>query len=114
LATDERFSKNSLRVQNRDVLKGIIEDKFASLTKSQVTERLDTAQIANAQANEMQDVWAHPQLQARDRWRTINSGAGVLPAMLPPGVNSDFDYVMGDVPALGEHTQAILQELGFA
>ena len=114
LATDERFSKNSLRVQNRDVLKGIIEDKFASLTKSQVTERLDTAQIANAQANEMQDVWAHPQLQARDRWRTINSGAGVLPAMLPPGVNSHFDYVMGDVPALGEHTQAILQELGFA
>ncbi|WP_227430468.1 CaiB/BaiF CoA transferase family protein [Psychrobacter sp. I-STPA6b] len=112
LADDERFSKNSLRVENRDTLKGIIESCFAELTKSQVTERLDTAKIANAHVNEMQDVWSHPQLKARDRWRTINSSIGELPAMLPPAVNNQFEYRMGDVPALGEHTDAILAELG--
>lgn len=113
LSSDERFSKNSLRVQNRDALKAIIEQRFAKLTKAEVTKRLDTAQIANAQVNEMQDVWSHPQLQARDRWRTIKSGSSEIPAMLPPAVNNQFEYVMGDVPALGEHTQAILHEFGF-
>lgn len=113
LTFDERFSKNSLRVHNREALKTIIEESFAQLTKAEVTQRLDTAQIANAQVNEMQDVWSHPQLQARDRWRTIKSGGSEIPAMLPPAVNNQFEYVMGDVPALGEHTQAILREFGF-
>lgn len=113
IALDERFSKNSLRVQNRDILKNIIEENFAKLTKAEVTQLLDAAQIANAQVNEMQDVWTHPQLQARDRWRTIKSGSNELPAMLPPAVNNQFEYAMGDVPALGEHTQAILHEFGF-
>lgn len=113
VALDERYSKNSLRVQNRDALKSIIEENFAKLTKAEVIQLLDAAQIANAQVNEMSDVWTHPQLQARNRWRTIKSGENELPAMLPPAVNNQFEYAMGDVPALGEHTQAILHEFGF-
>jgi crotonobetainyl-CoA:carnitine CoA-transferase CaiB-like acyl-CoA transferase len=60
----------------------------------------------------MQDVWAHPQLKARERWREVGSPAGVLPAMLPPGTWDDGPR-MDPVPALGEHTDAILAELGY-
>ena len=61
----------------------------------------------------MQDVWEHPQLKARDRWREVGSPAGPLPAMLPPGT-WDEGPRMDPVPALGEHTDAILAELGYS
>jgi crotonobetainyl-CoA:carnitine CoA-transferase CaiB-like acyl-CoA transferase len=77
-----------------------------------VIERLEAAQIANARVNSLADVWAHPQLQARGRWRDVGSSAGPLPALLPPGRNTSFDYRMDPIPQVGEHTQAILQELG--
>jgi crotonobetainyl-CoA:carnitine CoA-transferase CaiB-like acyl-CoA transferase len=60
----------------------------------------------------MAGLWAHPQLQARDRWRTVGSPAGPIPALLPPGRNNTYDYRMDAVPQVGEHTQAILHELG--
>ena len=75
-------------------------------------ERLEAAQIANAQVNTMRDVWAHPQLKARGRWVEIGSPQGPLPAMLPPG-SWDVPPRMDPVPALGEHTDAILAELGY-
>ena len=61
----------------------------------------------------MAGVWAHPQLKARDRWRQVDSPAGALPALLPPGSNSAFSPRMDAVPALGEHTDALLAELGY-
>jgi crotonobetainyl-CoA:carnitine CoA-transferase CaiB-like acyl-CoA transferase len=76
-----------------------------------VVERLEAAQIANARVNTMHEVWAHPQLKARERWREVGSPAGMLPAMLPPGT-WDEGPRMDPVPALGEHTDAILAELG--
>ena len=75
-------------------------------------ERLEAAQIANARVNTMHEVWEHPQLKARDRWREVGTPAGPLPAMLPPGTWNDGPR-MDPVPALGEHTDAILAELGF-
>ena len=77
----------------------------------QVLERLEAAQIANARVNTMQELWDHPQLKARQRWREVASPAGALPAMLPPG-SWDVGPRMDPVPALGEHTDAILRELG--
>jgi itaconate CoA-transferase len=77
-----------------------------------VIERLEQAQIANARVNEMKDVWVHPQLQARERWRVVQSPVGELPSLLPPASNSAFDPKMDPIPALGEHTDAILKELG--
>ena len=112
LATDERFSSNVKRVANRDALKAIILDRFAALTAPQVVALLDAAGIANANVNEMRDVWAHPQLAARDRWREIGTPQGVIPALLPPATPDTFDARMDPVPALGQHTDAILAEIG--
>ncbi|WP_353141407.1 CaiB/BaiF CoA-transferase family protein [Limnohabitans sp.] len=112
LTTDARFDSNASRNANRADLEKIILDTFAALTAAQVIERLDVAQIANARMNTMADLWAHPQLQARERWATVGSPAGDLPALLPPGKQSAFDYRMDAIPKVGEHTQAILKELG--
>jgi len=112
LATDARFDRNALRSANRGELEAIILSAFSSLSAEQVVERLDNAQIANANMNNMADLWAHPQLKARERWTTVGSPAGDLPALLPPGKQSSFDYRMDAIPSVGEHTQAILAELG--
>jgi crotonobetainyl-CoA:carnitine CoA-transferase CaiB-like acyl-CoA transferase len=112
LATDVRFDSNAKRNAHRDDLQNIILHVFASLTTPQVIARLETANIANARMNTMADVWAHPQLQARDRWTQVDSPAGPLPALLPPGKQTAFDYRMAAIPRVGEHTEAILKELG--
>src|SRR4249920_2668250 len=85
LARDARFSGNAKRVAERTALRAIIVEVFAPLTTPQVVERLEAAQIANARVNTMHEVWEHPQLKARGRWREIGSPVGALPAMLPPG-----------------------------
>ncbi|CAN7758211.1 MULTISPECIES: CaiB/BaiF CoA transferase family protein [unclassified Variovorax] len=112
LTADPRFTANFKRVAERDALRRIIVEAFSSLTRAQVVERLELAQIANAQVNTMNDVWAHPQLKARGRWTEVGSPNGPLPAMLPPGT-WDVGPRMDPVPALGQHTDAILAELGY-
>jgi itaconate CoA-transferase len=114
LAADPRFDSNARRNENRAALQAIILDVFRALGTAQVEQRLDQAQIANARMNDMAGLWSHPQLKARERWRQVGSPAGDIPALLPPGRNDSFDYRMDAVPAVGEHTQAILQELGIA
>jgi crotonobetainyl-CoA:carnitine CoA-transferase CaiB-like acyl-CoA transferase len=112
LARDERFDANAKRHANRVALRALIVETFRPLTAARVVERLEQAQIANAQVNTMADVWAHPQLKARDRWAEVASPVGPLPALKPPGVNDAFDYRMDAIPALGQHTDALLAELG--
>ena len=112
LATDPRFDSNARRNDKREALEAIILECFASLNAEQVSARLDAAQIANARMNDMAGLWAHPQLQARARWRTVGTPAGAISALLPPGHNAAFDYRMDPVPAVGQHTDAILRELG--
>src|SRR5690606_38102858 len=113
LAADARFNSNSLRVANKEALRVLIVTAFASLSRKQVIERLEEAGIANASVNTMQDVWAHPQLAARKRWRTVDSSAGPLPAMIPPATNASFEARMDKIPALGEHSASLLGELGY-
>ena len=113
VATEERFDSNAKRNANRAELQALILEHFAALTAAQVVERLDAAGIANARVNDMAGLWAHPQLQARGRWRTVGTPAGEVSALLPPGVNSAFDYRMEAVPAVGQHNAAILAELGW-
>ena len=112
LASDARFNSNRLRHENKQLLEPLILQVFATLTAAQIIERLDKAQIANARMNNMADVWAHPQLKARKRWVDIDTPYGALPALLPPGQSDAFNYTMGAIPAVGEHTQRILDELG--
>lgn len=114
VATDTRFDSNAQRNANREALQALIVQTFAALTAAQVMERLEQAGIANARVNEMADLWEHPQLQARQRWRTVGTPQGDVPALLPPGVNSAFDYRMEAVPAVGQHNASILAELGWS
>ena len=112
LAGDARFDSNARRNANREALKAIILVAFARLNTAEVVARLDEAQIANARMNTMAEVWAHPQLNARGRWKSVDSPAGAIAALLPPGRNNAFDYRMDAIPAVGQHTEAILRELG--
>jgi crotonobetainyl-CoA:carnitine CoA-transferase CaiB-like acyl-CoA transferase len=113
LAADPRFDANSRRSASRDALRAVIVEAFSSLTAQTVLQRLDAAGIANAQMNTVADVWAHPQLAARGRWREVGTSAGRVPALSPPGMPDGFEPRMDPVPALGEHTDAILSELGY-
>lgn len=113
LAVDARYDTNSKRSAARDAVRAFIVEAFSTLTLEQVVERLDAAQIANACVNDMHAVWDHPQLKARQRWTEVVSPAGKLPALLPPGLPEGEEPGMGAVPALGEHTDAILAELGY-
>ena len=113
LAADERFASNPLRVAARAALNDIIVNTFAALTAAEVVQRLETAQIANAQVNTMAEVWAHPQLQARQRWTQVDTSVGSVPALLPPGSWSQGAPRMDAVPALGQHTDSILNRLGY-
>ena len=113
LARDVRFGSNAARVEHQDALDRIITGAFASRTGAEVIARLDTAGIANARMNTVAEFLEHPQLRARDRWRQIDSPVGPLRALVPPFNIEGLDPKMGPVPALGEHTDAILAELGF-
>ena len=113
LLTDVRFADNTARNAARTELHAIIVAAFAKLDTPQVLTRLEAADIACAQVNELRQVWAHAQLAARQRWMRIDTPTGPVRAALPPGA-SDADAVRMDaVPALGAHTAEILTELGY-
>jgi crotonobetainyl-CoA:carnitine CoA-transferase CaiB-like acyl-CoA transferase len=112
LAADPRFSSNPRRVQHRRELDAAITDAFRPLTAEQVIERLERAQIANARMNTVQELIEHPQLAARDRWCQVTSPAGDVRMLKPPFNFEGMDVPMRAIPAVGEHTDAILGELG--
>ena len=112
LPEDPRFINNSQRSANRDELKEIIEATFASFTSDQVIEKVEEAKIANARLNTMKDFFDHPQLAARNRWERVQTPSGEIQALKPPATISGINPVMNPVPALGEHTDKILAELG--
>ena len=113
LAVDARFDSNAQRNAHREELRALILGVFNALDAAQVVQRLDAAGIANARVNDMAGLWNHPQLAARQRWRSVDTPAGPVQALLPPGANSAFDYRMEAVPAVGEHSAAILAGLGW-
>jgi itaconate CoA-transferase len=114
LATDRRFRDNNARRENRRELTALIEDHFSDMTSLEVVKKLDAAGIANGRLNEPEDVWDHVQFSARDRWREVDTPGGPIRALLPPFTFTDAEAAMGDVPALGEHTDEVLRELGYA
>jgi itaconate CoA-transferase len=113
LASDNRYDTNLKRIERRAEITALIEQAFSTLTAEQAVARLDAAGIANARINTPEEVWDHAQLKARDRWREFGSPAGPLPATLPPVTISDCDARMDPLPALGEHNERILAELGY-
>jgi itaconate CoA-transferase len=114
IAGDERFASNAARVAGRAALDDVIHVALASLTAEQVVARLDAAGIANARINDVADVWQHPQLAARARWTEVGTPKGPVPALKPPAGLDGVEPRMDPVPALGEHTEAVLLELGYS
>jgi crotonobetainyl-CoA:carnitine CoA-transferase CaiB-like acyl-CoA transferase len=106
------YRTNALRSEHREALASLIAAVFAGLDSAEVLARLERAGIASGRMNDMAGLWAHPQLGARGRWSEVTSPVGPLPALLPPGRNSRFAPRMDGVPGVGEHTDAILRELG--
>jgi itaconate CoA-transferase len=113
LSVDSRFDSNARRVQNRPQLDEAIQKVFQKLTADEIIARLEAAQIANARLNTIREFVDHAQLHARKRWSTVDSPVGTLPALLPPVTMENVEPVMNEIPALGQHSDAILAELGF-
>lgn len=113
LADDPRFASNSDRCARRDELDVAIRSWCAEHDLAEIQATADAAGIGNSRYNVPSEVIAHPQLTARDRWRPVDTPNGTISALLPPPVISDFTHPMAPVPGLGEHTDAILAELGF-
>jgi itaconate CoA-transferase len=113
LATDPRYDNNTRRTAARAEVIALIEGVFAGLGGPEVVARLDAAGIANARLNDPDEVWNHPQLEARKRWRQVESPAGPIPAVLPPASFEGVEVRMDAIPRIGEHTASILESLGF-
>jgi crotonobetainyl-CoA:carnitine CoA-transferase CaiB-like acyl-CoA transferase len=111
LATDPRFDTNSRRVENGEELDEAIDGAFKDLSSEEVISRLDGARIANARMRTVQEFLDHPQLEARDRWREVDSPVGPVRALVPPVTMQGVESVMEPIPEVGEHTDAILEEL---
>ncbi|HMZ13863.1 MAG TPA: CoA transferase, partial [Mycobacterium sp.] len=114
LADDPRFATNSDRVANRAVLDEAIESWCGRHDLVEVQKVADAAGIGNARYNLPSEVLEHPQLSTRDRWRTVQTSAGPIKAILPPPIIDGYEQPMGPVPGLGEHTDAVLAELGLS
>jgi len=113
LKSDARFSSGPARQKNRAAMHTEIERVFCTLKVDDVIQRLEAADIANARLNEMSEFWRHPQLAARERWTKVGSPAGELDVLKPPVNIEGMEPRMDAIPAAGEHTAAILAELGY-
>jgi len=113
LTQDPRFVSNAMRVLHRPVLHALIAESFAGMAAAVIIARLDGAGIASARRNSVDGFLLHPQLVERDRWHTIDSPAGRVRALMPPVQMDGVEPAFGPVPALGQHTDQILGELGF-
>jgi itaconate CoA-transferase len=114
LAADTRFDSNARRVEHREQLDALLNSVFGQLPCAEIIERLEAGQIAYARQNSVHEFVDHPQLLARDRWRTVDSPAGPLRTLIPPVAMTGVEPNMQAVPGLGQHTDVILQELGFS
>ena len=113
LAGDRRFVSNGSRVAHRAALDAEIEGVFGRLPTSEILERLESARIANARLRTVRQFVDHPQLAARGRWHEVGTPVGPVRALAPPATIDGVEPVMGPIPALGAHTDAILAELGY-
>ncbi len=114
LVDHPRLVTNILRVQNRPECDAAVAELTRSWTTEDLDRRLAEVGIPAAQINDMAALAEHPQLAERDRWREVGTERGPVQALLPPMTYRDVELQMGDVPALGEHTDRLLVELGLS
>ncbi len=114
LALDARFASNSDRIKNQELLTKIILQVFSKVSSTEVILRLDQANIANARMNTISEFWDHPQLEARNRWRDLETPNGKVRSLIPPVSVENSEPRMDPIPSLGADTKKILVELGFS
>ncbi|MFF3348712.1 CaiB/BaiF CoA transferase family protein [Streptomyces sp. NPDC002779] len=113
LATDPAFATNAARVAHRERTDELVGQALGALGTDEALARLEGAGLACARLRDLHEVADHPQLAARERWREVGSPVGPLRALLPPITLPGGDAArMGDVPALGEHTEELLRAVG--
>ena len=113
-SSSSRCATRSGFVANRDELEAIISSAAARLTAEDLEQRLQSAGVAHARMNGVDQLWLHPVLVGRDRWHEIQTPGGSAAALPPPAALGGVDPLIGDVPALGEHNRKILRELGYS
>ncbi len=113
IASDDRFSDNSRRVQNSAALRQKIESIFAGLTVGEAAARMERAQIASAELRDVGEFWQHPQLTARGRVGEVASPVGPLPALQPATTSEAWPPRFDAIPAAGANTRSLLAELGY-
>jgi itaconate CoA-transferase len=113
VAADERFQTHSVRARHRAALDAAIESVLTHLDSAEVLRRLEAAGIANARVNTVDEFLQHPQLAARDCWREVDSPVGPIKALRPPAQLEGVEPAMSAVPAVGQHSEQVLEELGF-
>ena len=113
LASDPRFQTTPLRFEHRQALTDAIVAVFNQLTSAEALERLESADIANARVNSVEEYLRHPQLAAGGSWREVESPVGPLRALRPPARLQGVEPAMGPIPTVGQHSAAVLSELGF-
>ncbi|MBE0613203.1 MAG: CoA transferase [Burkholderiales bacterium] len=114
LAKDPRYNSNAARSANRLQLEPILSQRLQQLSSAELIALLDAASIANAAVNTIAGLHAHPQLRARERWAEVATSAGPIQALVPPPLSDAYTPSMGDIPALGAHTEEVLAWLGYA
>jgi crotonobetainyl-CoA:carnitine CoA-transferase CaiB-like acyl-CoA transferase len=114
LAEDPRYAGNHDRVAHRAELDAVIGTWAAGLTLAECRQAAEDAGLGHARLNRPTEVLSHPQLEERGRWKEIDSPVGPVLGLLPPPESADWDWQLGPIPALGEHTEPVLRELGFS
>ncbi|MFD5121956.1 CaiB/BaiF CoA transferase family protein [Streptomyces sp. NPDC058385] len=112
LVADPRFATGSDRVAHRDELNAIIAERFLRSDSDEVMKSLDEVGIANAGVNDVREFIEHPALAGRNRWQDVGIPGAVVPALRPPADLAGVTPRMDPVPAIGEHTERVLAELG--
>ncbi|MFG3090845.1 CaiB/BaiF CoA transferase family protein [Streptomyces antibioticus] len=113
LGTDPEFATNAARVRHRERTDALLGEALGALGTDEALALLEAAGIACARLRDLRELNEHPQLAARERWREVGSPVGPLRALLPPiTLPGGSEARMGDVPALGEHTEALLRAAG--
>ena len=106
IATDVRFTSNSLRVANRPALEAIITPIFAASPRETIIERLDHARIAFGRLSDMDDLMAHPQ----NRYVSVQTDAGAIEMLAPGMIVRGQPASLGPVPSLGAHDEKLRAE----
>ena len=111
LGTDRRFATNSARIANVDELETAIREVFDTLPAAEVRTRLHAARVTVADVRDPLAVWDHEQLAARGRKVPVTTETGDALVLKAPFNLSGLDDRGGNVPALGEHDDTLVERL---